>query len=105
MRILTHVRFGFNAMQAIQLHATPQHDYHFPDTVELQVNTQFQENKTNLDDTLAVIVHAVRQSKNPHAMDALGTLLAYMESLEKKQSEASSLDPWVTLANPVTMSL
>lgn len=92
-------------MQAIQLHATPQHDYRFPETVELQVAAPLKERETDLDDALAVIVHAVRQSKNPHAMDALGTLLAYMETLEKKQGTLSSTDPWVTLANPLTMSL
>ncbi len=93
-------------MQAIQLHATPQHDYRFPETVELlQVAAPLIERETDLDDALAVIVHAVRQSKNPHAMDALGTLLAYMETLEKKQGTLSGTDPWVTLANPLTMSL
>lgn len=92
-------------MQTIQLHATPQQDYRLPETVELQVSTPLQDSETNLDDALAVILHAVRQSKNPHAMDALGSLLAYMESLEKKQGGLASTDPWVTLANPVTMSL
>lgn len=92
-------------MQTIQLHATPQQDYRLPETVELQVTTPLQDSETNLDDALAVILHAVRQSKNPHAMDALGSLLAYMESLEKKQGALASTDPWVTLANPVTMSL
>lgn len=105
MRILSHVRSGFNTMQAIQLHATPQHDYRFPETVELQVSTPLQESEASLDDALAVIVHAVRRSKNPHAMDALGTLLAYMANLEKKQDTSTSAAPWVTLANPVTMSL
>jgi hypothetical protein len=92
-------------MQTIQLHATPQQDYRLPETVELQVATPLHESETDLDDALAVILHAVRQSKNPHAMDALGSLLAYMERLEKKQGVLTSTDPWVTLANPVTMSL
>lgn len=105
MRLLNHLRSGFNTMQAIQLYATPQHDYRFPETVDLQVTAQLQQGETNLDEALAVILHAVRQSKNPHAMDALGTLLAYMESLEKKQGSLTCADPWVTLANPVTMSL
>lgn len=73
-------------MQTIQLHATPQQDYRLPETVELQVTTPLQDSETNLDDALAVILHAVRQSKNPHAMDALGSLLAYMESLEKSKA-------------------
>lgn len=92
-------------MQAIQLHASPKHDFRFPQTVELQMAGPLQENDANLDDALAVVLNAVRQSKNPQAMDALGTLLGYMETLERKQVTSQSPQNWVTLANPITMSL
>lgn len=91
-------------MQTIQLQATPQHDYRFPETVELHMAAPLPVEETNLDDALAVVLNAVRTSKNPQAMDALGTLLAYMETLEKKQRPGNPADAWVTLANPVTMS-
>ncbi len=64
-----------------------------------------QESDVNLDDALAVVLNAVRQSRNPNAMDALGTLLGYMENLERKQQASQSTQNWVTLANPITMSL
>jgi hypothetical protein len=92
-------------MQAIQLHATPNHDFRFPETVELQMTSFAQDSDANLDDALAVVLHAVRQSKNPNAMEALGTLLGYMETLERKQLASQNTDNWVTLANPITMSL
>ena len=104
MRPLVHVQFRLNTMQTIQLQATPTHDYRFPETVELHMAAPLTEDDTNLDDALAVVLNAVRQSKNPHAMDALGTLLAYMETLEKKQRTGSPAQAWVTLANPITMS-
>lgn len=92
-------------MQTIQLHATPKHDFRFPETVELQMAAPLQDSDANLDDALAVVLHVVRQSKNPHAMDALGALLGYMETLERKQMASQSTQNWVTLANPITMSL
>jgi hypothetical protein len=92
-------------MQAIQLRATPNYDFRFPETVELQMAVPLQDSDTSLDDALAVVLNAVRQSKNPHAMDALGVLLGYMESLERKQQASQSTQNWVTLANPITMSL
>lgn len=92
-------------MQTIQLHATPQHDFRFPETVELHMAAPLQDMEVDLDDALAVVLHAVRQSKNPRAMDALGTLLAYMETLERKQVSRPSQDRHVTLASPITMSL
>lgn len=92
-------------MQTIQLQATTTHDFRFPETVELQMATPLQDNNANLDDALAVILHAVRQSKNPRAMDALGALLGYMETLERKQLTSQSSQNWVTLSNPITMSL
>lgn len=91
-------------MQTIQLQATPKHDYRFPETVELHMAAPLPATESSLDDALAIVLHAVRKSNNPHAMDALGTLLAYMESLEKKQAVASDAEVWVTLANPITMS-
>jgi len=104
MRILTHVKFRLNTMHAIQLHATPHHDFRFPETVELHVAAPLQEIEANLDDALAVVLSAVRQSKNPQAMEALGTMLAYMESLEKKQGGNTGPESWVTLASPFTMT-
>ncbi|MCE2746192.1 MAG: hypothetical protein LW710_09835 [Burkholderiales bacterium] len=92
-------------MQAIQLHATPNHDFRFPETVELQMAGFGQDSDTNLDDALATILHAVRQSKNPNAMAALGTLLGYMETLERKQQASQAAEAWITLAHPITMSL
>ncbi|MCR2745648.1 hypothetical protein [Limnobacter parvus] len=91
-------------MQAIQLLATPHQDFRFPETVELQVAAPLQHAETDLDDALAVVLNAVRQSKNPSAMNALGTLLAYMEMLEKKQTKPTGTDVWVTLACPLTMT-
>lgn len=105
MRFLDQVRFRFTTMQTIQLHATPKHDFRFPETVELQMAAPLQDSDANLDDALAVVLNAVRQSKNPHAMDALGALLGYMEALERKQMASQSTQNWVTLANPITMSL
>lgn len=92
-------------MQTIELYATPLRDYRLPETVELQVITPLQQGDVNLDDNLALVLQAVRQSNNPRAMDALGALLAYMENLEKNQGALTSVDTWVTLENPVTMSL
>lgn len=92
-------------MQTIELHATPQQDYRLPETVELQVITPLQQSDINLDDSLALVLQVVRQSHDPHAMDALATLLAYMESLERQQAALTSVDTWVTLENPITMSL
>ncbi|WP_159571927.1 hypothetical protein [Limnobacter sp. 130] len=102
---MDQVRSRFIIMQTIQLQATPKHDFRFPETVELQMAGPLQGSDTNLDDALAVILHAIRQSKNPNAMDALGTLLGYMETLERKQQACQGTETWVTLANPVTMSL
>ena len=71
-------------MQAIQLHATPYQDHGFVHTLGLLVETREQAlQNANSTEALAVLLQAVRQSKTPHAMDALGTLLAYMESLRK----------------------
>ena len=92
-------------MQTILLHATKKHDHQFPQTVELHVAAPLQELKFDLDDALAVVVDAVRQSKNNRAMDSLGTLLAYMEILEKKQSSATGSEGSVTLTSPTTLSL
>jgi len=105
VRFLKQFIFGFTTMQAIQLDATPKHDFRFPETVELQMAAPLQESDVNLDDALAVVLNAVRQSRNPYAMDALGTLLGYMENLERKQQASQSTQNWVTLANPITMSL
>lgn len=91
-------------MQTIQLHASTKHDYRFPETVELQVAAPLQNPETDLDDALAVLLHAVRQSKNPNAMHALGTLLGYMETLEKKHTASAGTDNFLTLASPITMS-
>lgn len=104
MRILNCVQIRFNTMHAIQLHATPHQDFRFPETVGLQVTAPLQQAETDLDDALAVVLHAVRQSKNPSAMNALGTMLAYMEMLEKKQGNPTGADTWVTLASPLTMT-
>lgn len=92
-------------MQTIQLHATPTHDFRFPQTVALQMTVPLQDCEDSLDDALALVLHAVRLSKSPHAMDALGTLLAYMENLERKQALSPATDNMVTLSNPITMSL
>lgn len=92
-------------MQTIQLHATPKHDFRFPETVELQTTAPLQGSDVNLDDALAVVLHAVRQSKNPQAMDALGALLGYMETLERKQEAGQNAQNRVTLTEPITMSL
>lgn len=92
-------------MQAIQLHATPYQDHGFVHTLGLQVETRTQTAECELDEALAVLLQAVRQSKNPHAMEALGTLLAYMESLEKSQTALCSAQGLVNLTNPITMSL
>ena len=52
-----------------------------------------------------MLLQAVRQSKNPNAMEALGTLLGYMESLEKNQTAQRGTQGLVNLCNPITMSL
>lgn len=92
-------------MQAIQLHATPYQDHNFAHTVGLQVETRVQTEECELDEALAVLLQAVRQSKSPRAMDALGTLLAYMENLEKNQTALRGAQGLVNLTNPITMSL
>lgn len=92
-------------MQSILLQASKKHEHQFPQTVELHVAAPLQELEFDLDEALAVVVDAVRQSKNTRAMDGLGTLLAYMEILEKKQSSATGGEGWLTLTNPTTMSL
>lgn len=92
-------------MQAIQLHAAPYQDHGFVHTLGLQVETRAQTAECDLDEALAVLLQAVRQSKNPHAMDALGTLLGYMENLEKNQATRRGAQGLVNLSNPITMSL
>lgn len=104
MRILSHDKFRLNTMHAIQLHATQQQDFRVPKTVELQVASPLQMPEVDLDDALAVVLNTMRQSKNPRAMDALGTLLAYMETLEKKHSLDHTPESCVTLTNPITMT-
>lgn len=92
-------------MQAIQLHATPNQDYHFAHTVGLQVENRVKTEEYELDEALAMVLQAVRQSRNPNAMDALGTLLAYMESLEKNQIAPHSAQGHINLISPITISL
>lgn len=92
-------------MQAIQLHATPYQGRDFAHTLGLQVETRAPSAECDLDEALAVLLKAVRQSKNPNAMDALGTLLGYMESLEKNQTAQRGAQGLVNLSNPITMSL
>lgn len=92
-------------MQTIQLQATSHPGYPYPETVDVHLIKSELANSDQLDDALAVILQAVHQSGNPKSMAALGTLLAYMESLEKRQTETSAAQTWVTLASPMTLSL
>lgn len=105
MRLYNQVKLSLTTMQAIQLHATPNPDFRLPETVELQMTGFLQDSGADLDDALAVVLNAIRQSQNPQAMEALGTLLGYMETLERKQLASQSTENWLTLANPLTMSL
>lgn len=92
-------------MQTIQLTAAPQQDFCVAQTVDMHLAAPLEESEINLDEALANVLAAVRQSKNPAAMDGLGQLLAYMESLEKKQNRQCATDEWLTLTAPLTMSL
>ena len=49
--------------------------------------------------------HELGTAMNILPMDALGALLGYMETLERKQLSSQGTQNWVTLANPITMSL
>ncbi|HEX4878685.1 MAG TPA: hypothetical protein VFV39_02480 [Limnobacter sp.] len=92
-------------MQTIELSATAPYE-HFPsDVVELQAMHCVDAEHTDLDDALARLVQAVRQSGLDDGMEALGTLLAYMETLEKNQARQTANDAWITLSNPLTMSV
>ena len=92
-------------MQTIQLTAATNQDFCVPEKVDLHMAAPLEDNEINLDEALANVLSAVRQSKNPAAMDGLGQLLAYMESLEKKQHNHSETEQWLTLTAPLTMSL
>jgi hypothetical protein len=93
-----------NNMQTIQLQANQNPGFNFPQTLELQ-ESPAPAVDDKLDEALAIVLQAVRQSKNPKGMDALGTLLAYMEKLEKKQVRIPSCDAFVSVTNPLTLSL
>lgn len=93
-------------MQTIELRATAPFEQFQSDVVELQSLNCKQDKAVNLDEALATVVQAIRQSKLPGGMDALGTLLAYMETLEKTQHAGTSKnDNWITLSSPVTMTV
>ena len=91
-------------MQAIHIAAANHFDMAPPEAVLLQgqkptLNTD----DANLDEALSVVLSAVRESRNPNAMDALGELLAYMESLEKRHTPRA--DNHLLLGNVVTLTL
>ncbi|HEX4842698.1 MAG TPA: hypothetical protein VFV57_03445 [Limnobacter sp.] len=91
-------------MQTIELRATAPFERFPAEVVEIQsVNCQ-DKDVAPLDDALATLVQAVRQSGLDGSMDALGTLLAYMENLEKKTTHTRH-EGWISLANPLTMSV
>ncbi len=92
-------------MQTIQLTATAHQDFCVPEQVDLHIAGPLEDSEINLDEALANVVSAVRQSKSPAAMEGLGQLLAYMETLEKKQHKHTATEEWLTLTAPLTMSL
>ena len=92
-------------MQTIQLTAAAHQDFCVPDKVDLHMAAPLEDSEVNLDEALANVLSAVRQSKNPAAMDGLGQLLAYMENLERKQQKHTEKEEWLTLTAPLTMSL
>lgn len=92
-------------MQAIQLHATPGYDFRLPENLSVTLAATPVKNEPELDDALATVLQAVRQSPNPNAMDALGTLLAYMESLEKTHAAPTNQHYQIALDSPITLSL
>lgn len=94
-------------MEIIQLHADSQLDFRIPETMAVHMTDllQKQDCEMKLDEALAVLLHTLRKSNNPDAMSALGTLLAYMENLEREQTSVQNIEKCVTVTNAVTMSL
>lgn len=90
-------------MQTIELSASG------PSAIDLQaMQTSQAEHSlpvvTELDDALARLVRTVRATQNEADMDALGTLLSYLEMLEKKQASGAPKQ-CVYLESPVTLTL
>ncbi|HEX4917886.1 MAG TPA: hypothetical protein VFV43_08325 [Limnobacter sp.] len=92
-------------MQTIELRATAPFEQFPAEVMEVQSLSCLDNGAMPLDDALATLVQAVRQSGLEGGMDALGTLLAYMENLEKKQTAHARNESWITLSNPLTMSV
>ena len=64
------------------------------------------DDQQELDQALIRLVHVVKASGNQLDMDALGTMLAYMDSLEHQQAKTKSQgikDIWVQ--DPVTFTV
>lgn len=92
-------------MQAIHISAASHFEMGLPESLSLRASTPtLNTDDTNLDEALSVVLQAVRKANNPKAMDALGELLAYMESLEKRNTPRKP-DSLLLLDNPVTLTL
>ncbi|MCQ8894937.1 hypothetical protein NQT62_00600 [Limnobacter humi] len=92
-------------MQAIHLYATPVLNNPLLQAVKLETPTASLHTGPDLDDALAVVLQAVRESQQPGALEALGQMLAYMEQLEKTSTPDSVSDAWVMLKAPVTLTV
>ncbi|HEY1059550.1 MAG TPA: hypothetical protein VGE55_12550 [Limnobacter sp.] len=92
-------------MQAIHLYATPAFNNPLLQAVKLEAPTASLNTGPDLDDALAVVLQAVRESTQPGALQALGELLAYMERLEKTTAPDGLNDQWVMLNAPLTLTV
>jgi hypothetical protein len=92
-------------MQSIQLHAASAHESIYPTQMEYHLTAEQIDLQPNLDEALAKVLQVVRNSGTPSTMDALGTLLAYMENLEKQIAEKAESSREILLCPPLSLTL
>lgn len=91
-------------MPHIELNAGTQTDRN-PQFQQTQCLTSAASDQPDLDDALARLLRAVRATGNDRDMDALGALLGYMESLERKTEKRQPKTVEAVVLAPYTLTV
>lgn len=91
-------------MPHIELQAGTSTEFTIP-SMQIQTLQCDGENHPDLDDALARLLRIVRATGSEKDMDALGAMLAYMETLERKVSKAKPKSIEAVVLTPITLTI
>lgn len=91
-------------MPHIELQAGTSTEFTIPST-QIQTLQCDGEDHPDLDDALARLLRVVRATGSEKDMDALGAMLAYMETLERKVSKAKPKSIEAVVLAPITLTI